>query len=61
MEKFGCFRFKLYTKTGVKGWHYQIFNDDDTVLRDSHEIYAFEGIARLAAIGHIDLLEKQKG
>lgn len=60
MEKFGCFRFKLYTKAGIKGWHYQIFNDDDTVLRESGETYELEGIARLAAIGHITVLEQKK-
>ena len=59
MEKFGHFKFKIFKIEDKKGWHYQILNDDDTVLRESHEIYAFEGIARFAVIGHITLLEKK--
>lgn len=61
MEKFGCFRFRLYNKAGMTGWDYQIFDDDGLVIRESKETYVYEGIARLAVIGHIALLEQNKG
>lgn len=60
MEKFGCFKYRIYSDD-MKKWHYQIFKDDGTPLRDSQEVYLFEGIARFAVIGHISLLEQKKG
>lgn len=60
MEKFGRFKFKIFKKEDQKGWHYQIFDEEGKMLRNSYEIYLFEGIARFAAIGHIALLEQKK-
>jgi hypothetical protein len=61
MEKFGCFKFKIYKPANIESWSYQIFNEDDSLLRESQELFAYEGIARFAAFGHIALLEQQKG
>ena len=61
MEKFGCFKYIIYQVCGHDAWKYQIFDDNESVLRESDEVYRFEGIARFAAIGHITLLEQQKG
>jgi hypothetical protein len=58
VEKSGSYNFKIYGD-GLKRWYYKIFRDDGTVLRESQEIFLFEGIARFAAIGHIVLLEEQ--
>jgi hypothetical protein len=60
MEKFGHFKFRIYTKEKLKGWHYSILNEQEIVLCDSKEAYELEGIARFAAIGHITLLEQGK-
>jgi hypothetical protein len=60
MEKFGYFKFRIYQKD-IDNWQYEIFDENDKVLRHSEENYRFQGIARFAAIGHITLLEQQKG
>jgi hypothetical protein len=61
MEKFAQFKFKIYQKNGVNDWHYQIFDNEETEIRHSQEVFKREGIARLAAIGHISLLEQKIG
>jgi hypothetical protein len=61
MEKFGLFKYKIFQNLGKPGYFYQIYNDDETVLREAKELFQYEGIARFAAIGHISLLEQGKG
>lgn len=62
MEKFSFYKFRiLQFKALKKSWYYEILNDDETVLRQSSESFRHEGIARLAAIGHISLLEQGNG
>lgn len=63
MEKFGCYNF-IIIKNPKRGWSYQIAADGingTTVIRESQEMFEYEGIARFAAIGHISLLEQGKG
>ena len=60
MEKLGDFKFRVYQIEGIDGWNYQILDHEESVLRDSKEIYKFQGIARFAAIGHIALIEQKK-
>jgi len=64
MEKFGDYKFEVRSWIGkgeVIFWYYNIFDDDEKVLRQSKERFQYEGIARFAAIGHISLLEQGKG
>lgn len=62
MEKFGLYKFRvLECKFLKKKWYYEIMNDDETILRQSQESFEYKGIAHLAAIGHISLLEQGKG
>ena len=61
MEQFACFKYRIYKCKEKNDWHYQIFDDDEKLLRKSNEPFGYEGIARLAAIGHISWLEQNKG
>ena len=60
MEKFGCFIYTLRQNTLTKKWGYTIYEVNYAFTRESDEIYELKGIARLAAIGHITVLEQQK-
>jgi|KBSSwiStaDraftv2_1062776.scaffolds.fasta_scaffold100696_5 hypothetical protein len=76
MEKFSCYEFEVrcHDVPGwgenidkwVKGYFYVIFDPDykpceQTIIRESDEYFDHEGSARLAAIGHITLLENGEG
>lgn len=76
MEKFSCYEFEIrcHDVPGhgenidkwVKGYFYVIFDPDyvpseATIIRESNEYFDYEGNARLAAIGHITLLENGEG
>lgn len=61
MEKFGSFKFIIYRNTAFDGFFYKILDENENVIRLSKEAFAFEGIARLAAIGHITVLEQNEG
>jgi len=69
MEKFGLYKFIILKDEKKKGWYYKIYTEDPdyisfngtNVLRESQELFAFEGIARFAAIGHITVLENGEG
>lgn len=64
MEKFGRYNFIILKNEEKKGWSYEILVNGmhgPTVLRKSKELFEYEGIARFAAIGHISLLEQDKG
>lgn len=61
MEKFGDYKFTIIKDETFKTFFYKIFDEDETMLRKSHEYFKYEGIARFAAIGHISLLEQGKG
>ena len=52
--------------TWVKGYFYVIYNPNDiptdtTIIRESHEYFDSASEAKLAAIGHITLLEEGEG
>lgn len=54
------------TNKWVKGYFYVIYNPDyvpseHTVIREADEYFDSENQARLAAIGHISLLENGEG
>jgi hypothetical protein len=61
MEKFGLYKYKIFQNLGLPGWFYQIYDDDENLIREAKEIFQYEGIARFAAIGHISLIEQGKG
>lgn len=64
MEKFGRFNFRVLKDDIKKGWSYEILTNSMNglvILRESKELFEYEGIARFAAIGHIALLEQDKG
>ncbi len=61
MEKFGLYHYRLVFMIEVKKWGCQILKDNGDVLRESDDMFQYEGIARFAAIGHISLLEQGKG
>ncbi len=60
MEIFGHFRYTLQQDSSSKKWRYIIYEERCVPTRKSAHIYELEGIARLAAIGHITVLEQQK-
>ena len=60
MEKFGNFKFIIYKNTPFDGFFYKILDEKETIIKLSKEGFAFEGIARLAAIGHITVLEQNE-
>ena len=61
MEKFSCYHFKILKNENGEGFVYEIYNTDLVLVRESDEWYEYEGIARLAAIGQISLLENGEG
>lgn len=59
MEKFGKFKFQLLKDDTNMGWYYQIYFDNSPrIISVSIESFKTEGIARYAAIGHIELIKK---
>jgi hypothetical protein len=61
MEKFGDYNFKIMKHPTLEKWTYRISQEGGKNLVDAKETFAYEGIARFAAIGHISLLEQGKG
>jgi hypothetical protein len=61
MEKFGDFKFVICKNIDFKGFFYKIMDENEIIIRHSNESFINEGIASLAAIGHISLLEQKKG
>lgn len=67
IQKFSLYEYEVmpYESEEVKdGFVYIIYHPDykgKVVLRESDEWYDSEGRARLAAIGHISLLENGEG
>ena len=67
MEKFSLYNYEvMQTIVGqaYDGWVYVIYHPDykgKVILRESDEWYDSENRARLAAIGHISLLENGEG
>lgn len=66
MNNFGTYRFKITKDPHSNHWCYKIYTDDykyiwkhDTnIIIDSPELFCSENIARIAAIGHIALIEE---
>lgn len=65
MEKYSYYQFKVFQSSGSdwSGWVYEIHSQDKTpeLIRESEEWFDSEVRARLAAIGHISLLENGEG
>lgn len=76
MEKFSCYEFEIRSHEvpgwdenvdkWVKGYFYVIFDPyykpcEQTIVREADEYFENEQQARLAAIGHISLLENGEG
>lgn len=61
MEKFSLYQFKILKNEDGEGFVYEIYDSSNELVRESNEWYEDEGIARLAAIGHISLLENGEG
>ena len=63
-EKFSYYEFEIYPDIDCADhWLYRIYesNCKDKVIRESEESFDGELQARLAAIGHISLLENGEG
>lgn len=77
IEKYSCYEFEIFkelvpvwshsgqTDKTVDGFTYKIYSEgcqpyDDEIV-NSNDHYETEQEARFAAIGHVDLLEKQRG
>lgn len=63
MERCGLYLFKII-KLAPSSWVYEIHHPhypDLPALRESSEWFEYEQEARLAAIGHISLLENGEG
>jgi hypothetical protein len=61
MEKFSYYHFKILKNDRGKGFVYEIYDNNHSLVRESDEWFEYEGIARFAAIGHISLLESGEG
>lgn len=76
MEKFSLYEFDIRSHDvpghgdnvdkWVKGYFYVIYDpnykaSDSTIIREAQEYFEHESKARLAAIGHITLLENGEG
>jgi hypothetical protein len=61
MEKFGIYHYRIVFKADANKWGYEILKETGHILRESKDLFQYEGIARFAAIGHISLLEQGKG
>lgn len=61
MQKFGNYIFKTIQNADKTGWFYHIKSNDLTLLKESKDLFTNENTAKLAAIGHISLLEQGKG
>ena len=72
IEKYGCYEFEVRKYDGIiytvvsNGWDYVIYDPDYkpsdlTIIRESSEWFDNETRAKLAAIGHISLLENGEG
>lgn len=58
METFSNFLIKILKNNERQGWYYQLYNlEDNMLLATGDECFISEGVARLAAIGHIYLME----
>ena len=76
IEKYSCYEFEIKSHmvpgfeansdTFVKGYYYVIYDPDyiannSAIIRECDEYFDTEQEARLAAIGHITLLENGEG
>jgi hypothetical protein len=57
MTKFGMYHYRLVLHDHA-AWGFEILHSNGAILRKSTETFPYRGIARLAAIGQITLLER---
>jgi hypothetical protein len=59
MEKFSTYSYHVLPDQLKRGWYYEIYSVNGKKLIETNpELFASEGTARYAAIGHIHLLEE---
>lgn len=60
MENYGNYQFDIIRNRKGYGWYYKIYTKGYELPLNPHELFEFKNRARIAAVGHISLLENEK-
>lgn len=57
METFNDFKIRILHTNDKSAWYYEIYTKEGMLVAIGYQYYPSAGIARCAAIGHIQLME----